>query len=240
MGGLARRLKPQTAPKSGQAVPVRPWNFLIQRLEVVMFFVTGTALAAVSVLLLGLCYIGVRNPKNSKWTGDFLVGSVYVPGIMMLLSFSAALFYWFAKDFDTHPLNAVQGGQALVVVIAAVAAWRLIVKKVLEPSLMSAFKRKIPPPPRHPEERLPNQNPLPSGTPSPKLGAGPLPGTDQGLEKLKNSWCVQRPIHSFSIHEVGQNQNDLGKNDHEQGPYNNCHQERKNPFENFFQGDFLF
>ncbi|MBA3011004.1 MAG: hypothetical protein KKF12_20630 [Proteobacteria bacterium] len=91
-----------------------------------MFFVTGTALAAVSVLLLGLCYIGVRNPKNSKWTGDFLVGSVYVPGIMMLLSFSAALFYWFAKDFDTHPLNAVQGGQALVVVIAAVAAWRLM------------------------------------------------------------------------------------------------------------------
>jgi len=43
-----------------------------------------------------------------------------------IVSFSAASFYWFAKDFDTHPLNAVQGGQALVVVIAAVAAWRLM------------------------------------------------------------------------------------------------------------------
>lgn len=90
----------------------------------VMLFVLGVSLASISILFLGLCYLGVRNPKHPKWASDFLVVSFYIPGAMMLMSFSAGAFYWFLKK--ASPLSFAQISISLMILIASVAAWRFM------------------------------------------------------------------------------------------------------------------
>ncbi|MFH1152554.1 MAG: hypothetical protein V1793_01960 [Pseudomonadota bacterium] len=114
-----------------------------------MLLVYGIALAAISVLLLGFCFIGARDPKKPKWAGDFLMGSVYVPGIIMLMILSLASFYWFVRNYAASPLTTGQGGMAVLVAIVSVIAWRFmgVSKKIkayqdASPSVVISFEPK--------------------------------------------------------------------------------------------------
>jgi hypothetical protein len=93
-------------------------------MEVVMFFVIGVALAAVSAFLLGLCYIGGRNQKDSFWTNDFMMGSIYVPGIMMIMMLSLGSFYHMFKTFGTQPLTWAEWVAGIAVAVVSILAWQ--------------------------------------------------------------------------------------------------------------------
>jgi hypothetical protein len=93
-------------------------------MEVVMFFVIGVALAAVSIFLLGLCYIGTRNQKDSFWTNDFMMGSIYVPCIMMIMMLSLGAFYYAFKTFGTQHLTGAECAAGLAVAVASILAWK--------------------------------------------------------------------------------------------------------------------
>lgn len=89
-----------------------------------MFFVIGVALAAVSVFLLGLCYIGARNQKDSFWTNDFMMGSIYVPGIMAIMMLSLGAFYHTFKTFGTQPLTGAEWAAGIAVAVVSILAWQ--------------------------------------------------------------------------------------------------------------------
>ncbi len=98
-----------------------------------MYLVLSVSLVAVSILFLGLCLIGARNPEQPWWAGDFLVGSIYVPIIIVLMVFSVGSIYWFVRDYGIAPLSAENGIAVLVIVAITIALWRMMgVKKRLK------------------------------------------------------------------------------------------------------------
>lgn len=89
-----------------------------------LFFVIGVALAAASAFLPGLCYIGGRNQKDSFWTNDFMMGSIYVPGIKAIMMLSLGAFYHTFKTFGTRPLTGAEWAAGIAVAVVSILAWQ--------------------------------------------------------------------------------------------------------------------
>ena len=130
-----------------------------------MSLVIGTAFGAVSILFLGLCFIGARDPRHPRWAGDFLVGSVYVPAIIMLIILSVSELFITVRDISETPLNSGQIAATLVLIMATLFVWRLMGVKQ---RLRSFEEMQAKPPVTSPNQRNGRKN---TDSPGPRRAA---------------------------------------------------------------------
>ena len=54
-----------------------------------------------------------------------MMGSIYVPGIMMIMMLSVGAFYYAFKTFGTQPLTGAEWAAGLAVAVASILVWKL-------------------------------------------------------------------------------------------------------------------
>jgi hypothetical protein len=97
-----------------------------------MLIVYGTACLMLAALLYALVLLGCRNPRKPAWTGDFLVGNVYVPAMIGLLAVGAGCIVNFVLAIGSVSFGLLEAGLSMGIVAVGVVLLKLLrVKKHL-------------------------------------------------------------------------------------------------------------
>ena len=92
-----------------------------------MWLVYGTAGITLAVLLYAKVLVGCRNPRKPGWTNDFLVGNIYVPGMIVLFLLGAGCIVKFFVTLGRVPLSVIE-----VILAVGIAAGGLVLLKAMD------------------------------------------------------------------------------------------------------------
>lgn len=91
-----------------------------------MFMEFGVLCLSACVLLFGMALIGARNPHPPRWAGDFWIGSVFVPMVILLAILGFTFFFYGIRDFRVNGKSLLDVAFAVATVVASAVVWRLM------------------------------------------------------------------------------------------------------------------
>jgi hypothetical protein len=91
-----------------------------------MWLVYGTAGITLAVLLYAKVLVGCRSPRKAAWTNDFLVGNVYVPGMITLFILGAGCIFKFFVSLGHASVGLLE-----VILAYGIAAAGLVLLRAL-------------------------------------------------------------------------------------------------------------
>ena len=86
-----------------------------------MELIVGVGLLCVAALLFCAVLIGARNPKCSAWFGEFMIGAIYVPFLIVLMVIGMVLtvsfFFAIKMTAMTTGIGITEDGVAIAMVV---------------------------------------------------------------------------------------------------------------------------
>lgn len=93
-----------------------------------MLLILGAVGISIATLIYGVTLLGTANPKTPSWAGDFLVGTLYVPALILFGSLGLSAVVQYGIIFEWSSFRWLDAVITAAVTVATALAFKFIIQ----------------------------------------------------------------------------------------------------------------